>query len=224
MHPHASLLKEFKIAIDHIVPSVPPEVKASATQRYDALAANADATEEEIEAALVAVGRSEYPHRKASQEIAGKREEETRLTLVLEHVDDAVRAKLKTHLDAGVPLVEIVRSDLFETDFTGEERYQVEDALLDAADHVREEMANAIDPSSEKYQKLVAKWQTHADLIEAKIQELEALAAKDPKWKDEIMAKAERFREGYAVTETDPELEEVKKEIEYWKDTMSEGI
>lgn len=223
-HPHASLLKEFKIAIDHIVPSVPPEVKAAAQARHAALLAKEDASEEEIEAALAEAGMAEYPHRKASQEIAGKLEEETRLALVLEHVDEAVRGKLKKHLDAGVPLVEVVKSDLFETEFTPEERYQVEDALLDAADHVREEVAKAIDPESAKYKKLVEKWQAHADAIKAKVDELEALAAKDPKWRDEILQKAARFREGFSVTEKDPELEEVKKEIEYWKDTFGEGL
>ncbi|TAK03358.1 hypothetical protein EPO34_04840 [Patescibacteria group bacterium] len=223
-HPHASILKEFQIAIDHIVPSVPPEVKAQALKRHAELLGNENASQEEIEAALAQTGMAEYPHRKASQEMAGKLEEDTRLALVLEHVDENVRTKLKKHLDAGVPLVEIVRSDLFETEFTGPERYQVEDGLLDAADHVREEMAKAIDPLSEKYKKLVAKWQEHAEEIKAKIDELEALADKDPKWKDEILSKVERFREGFSVTEQDPELEEVKKEIEYWKDTFGEGL
>lgn len=223
-HPHASLLKEFKIAIDHIVPSVPPETKEAALKRHAELLANENASEEEIEAALSKVGIEEYPHRKASQEIAGKLEEETRLKLVLEHVDEGVRERLKKHLDAGVPLVEIVRSSLFETEFTGSERYQVEDGLMDAADHVREEMAKAIDPSSDKYKKLVEKWRAHADEIKAKVDELEALADKDPKWKEEILQKAERFREGFSVTEKDPELEEVKKEIEYWKDTFGEGL
>jgi len=223
-HPHASLLKEFQIAIDHIVPSVPKEIRAEAQKLHDALLKNEDASEEEIEAALAQVGIAEYPHRKASQEIAGKLEEQTRLALVLEHVDETVRAMLKKHLDAGVPLVEIVRSSLFETELTPEQRYQVEDALLDAADHVREELAKAIDPSSEKYLKLVERWRAHAATIEEKIQELEKLAAKDPKWKEEIQNKAARFREGFSVTERDPELEEVEKEIEYWKDTLGEQL
>ena len=50
------------------------------------------------------------------------------------------------------------------------------------------------------------------------------MADKDPKWKDEILNKVERFREGFLVTEEDPELEMVEKEIEYWKDTFGEGL
>jgi len=223
-HPHAALLKEYQIAIDHIVPSVPDELKKEAQQTHDALLKNEDATEAEILMALAKTGEAEYPHRKAAEEIAGKLEAETRLALVLDHVDETVRGKLKKHLDAGVPLEEIVKSDLFETEFTPEEKYQVEDALLDAADHVREEMAKAVDPSSAKYKKLVEKWQKHADKIEAKIAELEKVADKDPKWKEEILSKVERFREGFLVTEEDPELEVVEKEIEYWKDTFGEGL
>jgi hypothetical protein len=223
-HPHASILKEYQIAIDHIVPSVPDVLKKEAQAMHDKLLADEDATLEEIEAALVKTGEAEYPHRKASEEIAGKLEATTRLTLVLEHVDENVRAKLSKHLDAGVPLEEILRSDIFETEFTPEERYQVEDALLDAADHVREEMAKAIDPNSEKYKKLVEKWKKHMEAIEAKLAELEKMASKDPKWKEEILNKVERFREGFSVTEEDPDLEVIEKEIEYWKDTFGEGL
>jgi hypothetical protein len=223
-HPHAALLKEYQIAIDHIVPSVPAGLKEEAQAMHDKLLADEHATEEEIEAALGKTGEAEYPYRKASEEVAGKLEAQTRLELVLDHVDENVRAKLKTHIDAGVPLEEILRSDIFETDFTAEERYQVEDGLSDAADHVRETLEKAVDPSSEKFKKLVEKWKKRADEIEGKIAELEKLADKDPKWKDEILQKAERFREGFLVTEEDPELEVVEKEIAYWKDTFGEGL
>ena len=43
----------------------------------------------------------------------------------------------------------------------------------------------------------------------------------DENQKAEIQDKVSRFREGFLVTELDPELEIVKKEIEYWKDLFS---
>ncbi len=224
MHPHENLLKEYQFAIDHLVPTVPAEVKAEGQGLHDALLANENAMEEEILAALEKTGRAEYPHRKAFHDVVGKLEETRKLEMVLEHVDEKVLAKLKKHLDAGVPLEAITNSSIFEEEFTAEERYQVEDALFDAADHLKEEMGKAAHPENEAYKKALAKWEAHAAAIEAKIDELEKLALKDPKWNQEIMGRVERFREGFLVTERDPELEEVTKEIEYWKGVLGEEL
>ena len=130
-HPYASLLKEYKIAIEHLTPTVPGEIKKEAEETLARLETNPNATEEEIRAALFKTGTAEYPHRHAFQEWGGEKEPERRLALVLEHVDETVRAKLTKHLDAGVPLAELLKSHLFETEFTPEERHQVEDGILD---------------------------------------------------------------------------------------------
>lgn len=223
-HPHQAILDEYAFALGHLAPTVPKEVKEEALNTHAALLGNPHATEDEIRAALSKTGLAEYPHRHAFKELTSRMEEERRLAMVLEHVDEHVRAKLKKHLDAGVPLEEITRSRLFETDFTPEERYQVEDALLDAKDHLKEELEHAAAGRGEAYQALVRKWDAHAQAILKKIGELESLKDKDPKWRDEIAEKAKRFREGFLVTEPDPKLEEVEKEIEYWRGTFGEEI
>jgi hypothetical protein len=223
-HPFASLLGEYKIALSHLVPTVPKGVKVDAEKMLEALQRNSDATEDDIRAALVKTGMAEYPHRRAFRELHGARETNRRLEMVLEHVDENVRAKLKKHLDAGVPLEELVKSHLFETEFTPEERHQIEDGILDADDHVKEEMEKAADASAPEYQKLLKKWHSQLEKIVKKIDELEALKNKDPKWKEEIEARVARFREGLSVTEPDPELVDIEKEIEYWKGTFGEEI
>lgn len=223
-HPHQALLDEYTFAIKHLAPTVPKEVKEEAIKMHAALLANAKADEDEIRAALSKTGLAEYPHRHAFTELTKTVEGERRLAMVLEHVDENVRAKLKKHLDAGVPLEEITGSQLFETEFTPEERYQVEDALLDAQDHLKEEMEKTVDPSSAAYQSQLKKWSEYAQQLIKKIDELESLKDKDPKWRDEIVEKGKRFREGFLVTEPDPKLEEVEKEIEYWRGTFGEEI
>lgn len=224
MHPHLALLNEFRYAIDHMVSTVPASVKEDAEQVYAALVANSSATEPEILEACERIGRAEYPHRKAFHQLMGNLEASTRIQLVLDHVDETVRAFLKEHLDAGVPLDTLTSSAVFETSLTPEQKYQVEDALLDAADHVKDELAKKADPNSAAYKKALSSWEDHAQVVQAKIDELRELANKDPKWKAEILDRADRFAQGFLVTEKDPELEEVEKEIEYWKGVLGDEL
>jgi hypothetical protein len=223
-HPFAAELKEYQFAINHLVPTVPSEVKEEAQKLHDSLLANANAGEEEVLGALIGTGKAEYPYRKAYQELQGAAEGQLRRDFVLDHVDEPVREKLKTHLDAGVDLDEVVKSSIFETDFTPEERYQIEHGILDATEHIEEEGEKIIESRRAEYDALVEKWRKQAGEIELKIDTLEAMASKDPKWKDEILGRVKRFREGFLVTESDPELDEVKKEIEYWKGVFGEEL
>lgn len=223
-HPLQSRLDEYQIAINNLASSVPSEIKERAQSLHDELLADVDASEEAVLAAVVETGLAEYPYRHAFQELTEGAEERKRVELVLDHVDESVRARLKQHLDAGVPLDDVISSGLFQTAFTPEERYQVEDAVLDARDHVKEELAAAFTADAPAYQKSLKKWETYRDQIAEKIDELEAMASTDAKWKEEILGKVKRFREGFAVTERDVELEEVEKEIEYWKGVFGEEI
>jgi hypothetical protein len=223
-HHLQSFLDEYQFAINHLAPTVPDEVKEQAQSAYDALLANENATEEEILSAVVKTGMAEYPYRHAFADLTDVMAEEKRLELVLEHVDESVANRLKKHLDAGVALDAIISSDLFETGFTAEERYQVEHAILDAKDHVAEAIRDGFDKQAPKYLEAIKKHEKYRDQIAKKIDELELLEEKDEKWKEEIEEKVKRFREGFAVTERDVELEEVEKEIEYWVGVFGEDL
>jgi hypothetical protein len=216
------LLKEFQVAIDHFVPTIPAEVTGLAQEAHDGLLTNPEATEDEIRGALFVAGMAEYPHRHAFKEMTSGGIEARRVEITLEHVEPEVAEKVKKLTDSGVSMNELTNSQLFETDFTPEERHQVEDALLDADIHVREEFGKEVASDEKRYAALVKKWTERRDAIAAKIDELEVLKNKDEKWHDEIVEKVKRFRDGFSVTEPDPELEEVEKEIEYWKGTMGE--
>ena len=73
-----------------------------------------------------------------------------------------------------------------------------------------------------KYQKLLKKYQTEQEELIKEIEKLDALKTKDAKWKDEIEATVKRLKEGFLVTERDPQKEEIEKEIEYWLGTLGE--
>lgn len=221
-HPHEALLDELKIAIDKLPLTVPDEIVKGARKQLSDLTANAEVTQTQIEDALIAIGKQEFPYRRAYEELATSSSAEHRVELILDHLDPAVKTKVEEHLKNGVTIDELVKSSFFETDFTAEERYQVEDGILHSVDHLEEEAPEKIEEHKEEYDKLVEVWKKKEAEMEGKIAELKALASVDAKWKDEILDKARLFEMGFAVTERDPDLVEIEKEIEYWKGTLNE--
>lgn len=220
-HPHQSLLSEFAFAIRHFVPTLPEEIKHDAQTILDQLMADPQADEAQIVRAFYEVGVKEYPYRRAYQELTQGQAGAHLKALVLEHVDETVRAIIKPHLDAGVGLEELFKSDLFEKQLTPAQRYQVEDGILVSSSKLADQLKDQVGAEEASYEKLVEKWKKHASEIQKAIDELESLTAQaDENQGHEITNKVSRYREGFLVTEPDPELEEVKKEMEYWKETF----
>lgn len=203
---------------------MPEEVKTEAETALAGFLANENATEEEIWAAMEKTGLAEYPYRHALKELSEGGADERRREIVLEHVDETVRAKIAPLLESGVPLEEIVKSALFETNFTAEERYQVEDAILDADHHLEEDLEHIPEEQGKAFEAKVKAWTKTRDEILERIAELEGLKDKNAKWRDEIMETVKRLRSGFLVTEKDTELSEVEKEIEYWRSTLADEL
>lgn len=217
------MLDEFQYAIKHFVPTLPTPIKQEAQRIHDDLAKNEALDETAIKHAFYTIGIKEYPYRRAYQELTSSTAEEMLTKMVLEHVDEMVRGVIKPHLEAGVSLEELVSSDLFTESLDAKQRYQVEDGILVAKNKLAEILKNRVGEQAEQYQALVDKWTQVAGKIQESIDELEVLAqGGDETQQAEIKNKVARFREGFLITEPDPELEIVKKEIEYWKDTFAE--
>lgn len=222
-HPHQSMLDELSYAIKHFVPTLPEEVVTQAKAKLEELSANEEANEEVIKNAFHDIGLQEYPHRHAYEELTSTSAEQKLKEMVLEHVDEDVRSVIKPHLDAGVSLPELVSSKLFAEQLDGKQRYQVEDGILVAKDKLAESLKDDLGGNGADYKALLEKWTTHAQDIQTQIDKLEALSpGGTPEQGEEISGKVRRFREGFLLTERDPQLEEVKKEVEYWTDTFAE--
>lgn len=219
-----ALLKEFEVAINKLPPTVPVEIIEEAKKRHAELSGNPEVTDGQIRDALVATGKKEFPYRRAYQDMVGKVSGDRLNEMVVEHVEPNVREKLKKFLDSGVTLEELVKSEMFESQFTGEERYQVQDGILDAEEHIKEETPKAIESRKAEYEKAVEMWKEKQKKMEEKIDELRALASKDEKWKEEILDKVHTIEEGWSIAERDPDLYEIEKEIEYWKGTLGEDV
>ncbi len=222
-HPHESALAEFQFAIRHFVPTLPKEIKEEAQQLHDSLLADEGSDEAMLRDAFHKIGVKEYPYRKAYEELTHSSAEAQMKTMVLEHVDETVRAVIKPHLDADVSLDELFSSEIFESQLDAKQRYQVEDGILVSANKLAEKLKTEVGGQADTYHKLVEKWQAHAREIEKAIADLVMLAqGGEENQQAEIKDKAARFREGFLVTEIDPQLEEVKKEIEYWRETFAQ--
>ncbi len=221
MHPFNSLLNEYSFAVRHFVPTLPKEIKQEGKDVLERLESDMQADEAQIKKAFYEIGVKEFPYRRAYQELTQGKAAPHLKVMVLEHVDETVRAVIKPYLDSGVGLEELTKSDLFEKQLTPEQRYQVEDGILVASSKLAEMLKDQVSVEEASYELLVEKWTKRAQEIQKAIDELEALASSgDENQRAEIKGKVARYREGFLITEMDPELEEVKKEIEYWKETF----
>lgn len=217
------MLDEFQFAIKHFVPTVPPEVKEEAQKIHDQLVGNEATDEMAIKKAFYEVGVKEYPHRRAYTELTHSTAESQMKQMVLEHVDEAVRAVIEPFLNDGVGLEELVSSEIFTEKLDGTQRYQVEDGILVAKDKLAEVLKANVGDQAEHYNTLLEKWTNTANELVAQIDKLELfIQGGDESQQQEIKNKVARFREGFLITEPDPEMEEIKKEIEYWTDTFAE--
>mgnify|MGYP001561286431 FL=1 len=217
------MLDEFQYAINHFVPTLPTEVKVQAQAMHDKLTLDESADEEALKEAFFTIGRKEYPHRHAYEELTHAGAEVVMKQMVLDHVDETVRGVIKPHLDAGVSLEELFASDIFESQLDPKQRYQVEDGILVAKSKLADKLKAHVGAQAAQYEVLVQKWEAYAHEIERAIASLEVFAqGGDENQQAEIKGKVSHFREGFLVTEPDPTLEEVKKEIEYWTETFSE--
>ena len=222
-HPQKALLDEFQYAIHHFVPTLPDEIKAEAQKIHDDLEADKTADEAMIRRVFHDVGVKEYQYRHAYDELIHTKEEGKMNQLVLEHVEDAVKKVIEPHLNAGVHLDELIRSDLLAENLSPEQIYQVVDGIAVAKSKLGEAIKSHVSADTAAYDALLQKWNDHVKMIEGKLAELLDLAKQgDEGQASEIKGKVQMYKEGFLVTEPDPDLKEIEEEISYWKEAFAE--
>ncbi len=224
-HAHAALLQEFQIAIHHFVPTLPDGIKAEAQKLHDELLADENVSEDTIKRTFHDIGRKEYPFRHAYEELIATKEEGRMNLLVLEHVDTTVRSVIQPYIVDGVHLESLVSSEVLSEKLSPEQIYQVVDGIMVAKSKLAEAIKKHVSDDTAAYEALVVKWQVKGRDIEAKIQELAKMATEgDDGQRKEILAKVAHYKEGFLVTEEDPDEREIDEEIAYWKDAFTEEV
>jgi len=222
-HPHQHLLEEYKISVDRLVPLTPSSILEEAHKLYDELSANENATQQQIEQALVYIGRKEFPYRKAYQELCASDEEQRLQKLVFDRLEADVKTKIEAITQHGVHVLDYVNSKLFEEQLSSDERYQVEQAILLAHDGLNKQCDERAVTRKQTFEELVAKWKAEEDKLQGLIDQLKEMAERDPKWTDEIRGRVETLEEGWSIVERDPQEEEIRKEIEYYGTVLAEA-
>lgn len=220
---HQGVLQEFRIAIRQLVPLTPKEIIEEAHRIADDLEGNENVTAHQIRQALIYIGKKEFPYRKAYQELCASDEETRMQTIVLNRLDAAIKEKMEPVAKYGVHILDYVQSSLFETQLNGEERLQVDAAIISAHDELNKQCDDRATQRKANYEELVTRWSATEEKIQSLIEILRGMADRDEKWKSEILGKVEVFEEGWSVTESDPTEEEVQKEIEYWAGVFQEN-
>ncbi|MBU0614358.1 hypothetical protein KJ766_03715 [Patescibacteria group bacterium] len=221
-HPHQSFLDELKIAIDKLVPLTPVEFVQEAKNIHKDLLENPEASEKQIHQALSHIGRKEYPYRKAYEELCEGDEEKRLQVAVFERIEPEVKKKITDVTNHGVMLDDYISSKLFEEQLTADERYQVEQAVLASEDILDHQCSERAEKRHQDYHELVKKYEFEVERLQKMIDGLRAMGTEDPKWTTEIDSIADKLEEGWSIVETDPEEENIKKEIEYWNTVLHE--
>lgn len=219
-HPHAALLLEWQIAINNFVPTLPVEIKEKAQKRLEDLANDPQVSEKEIRLALIEVGREEYPHRHAFYDLTNPRKEQVLQERVLTKVPSQMQSILSNFIKSGAPVTDFARSKVFEDNFSPAERIGFERAFLDAKKETTEILASSISVTSEEYLAAWKLWEEKAKRMDDLLTKIEALKDVNPMFTAEIENKVWRLKEGFSITEQDPEEKDLEKELEYWKGTL----
>lgn len=220
-HPNQALLDELKIATERMPAVVPLESKQKILEFHAKYSADPKASPEEISAAIIEAGRTAWPYRKALGIMIDRYGREKQAAHFKERLTDKLAKKYedfaRLHSDTPDPW----RHKDFESAFTADEKFQIEEALLEARDKARDEVEILV--SGEKraeYETELAAWQKKQELLAGKIQELRALADQSEKWAPEILDKVRVFEEGWSAVEKDADMRIVEGEIGYYRDIV----
>jgi hypothetical protein len=229
-HPHAATLELLALALEKLPPTFSEASRAHYEERLQAFLADPTVSYESIHETLVALGKESWPFRRAFEEMYdryGRASEEAHL---LENLDAGVRGKYERFLHEGGKInhIEAARSgeelhapSPFESYFDPEEKFAVQQALVEARVAARREIGELVTTSKkEEYGALVSAFGEEQRHLESALGELRALSAVSRKWRPEMANRLRTLEEGWSVVEKPLSLAEAQHEVEYWKGTL----
>ena len=217
-----ALLSELEFAIKHLPPTLPDDEQERINAMFaDLKAEGPDVDEGTVRDTMINIGMIEWPYRQAYKKIVMACCSKTEHQMLLDNLSPATRKKFKDIGGDDVSIAELVRSNIFEDQLTAEQKYEVQEASLDARLQMVEFMRDQIEARPKELEKDLEQARKEQKLLEDAIDQLEALSKIDDDWAPDIMATVDRFKLGWSIAEPDVTLDEVKKEIEYWQGTLA---
>ncbi len=229
-HPYAYTLDLFKFALDRLPPTFPEQELKGFRDRLEYFHKNKEAGYEEIQGTISELGRQSWPYRMAYEELYrtyGRAAEEAHL---MERLDSGIREKYErfiheggklNHIESAKSGTEIWGGSPFERFFTPEEKFAIEQALLEARDAARKEIDGlALGKRAEEYSRLTQSYRARQAAIEAKLSELKGLAKVSEHWKPFIIDKVSALEEGWSILGASINEELLDRELDYWKGSL----
>jgi len=219
-HPFQATIDLLRNVI-HAMPGVFPQERHQVMDgKLNEFERNPDATQEEIESALITYGGEIWPFREAYEEFHRAHGEERERALVREKLSPRAQEAFDRFLGEGGGVEDVRQGAKFES-FDTDLRAEIVHAELAAHDAVNAELEGRIaGAGKEEFEGLVESHRKKLAAIREKIAELRALASRSPKWAPEILDKARTFEQGFCYLERAPSVEDVRREIQYYIDIM----
>ena len=220
----SAIYNELEFAIKHLPPAIPEEIISKINSRFESLKSlKGAATEAEVQDAMIDIGFLEWPYRQAYHEMMMACCSKTQHEMLLESLSDKTRKKFIGIGGNDASVAEVVHSKLFEEKLTPEERYEIQESALNARLKMGDFMADQIKQRPHEWEKRLGEALELQKQIDAKITDLQGLSEVDDDWKPEIIGRVAQMRLGWSIAEPDVTLDQVTKEIEYWKGTFASG-
>lgn len=223
----SAFLNELIFAVAHLPPVIPEDVMAEIQKRLSEVKSfGPKVTDDIVRDAMIAIGKMEWPYRHAYNEILPMFAKGKELELLLEHLSPELRKKVNDISGGDVTIAELMSSKVFETEFTADEKFLLEEATLEAREHTAKYIAEQIQANAEcktAFENALTKARADQVILDETISRLEALAGVDEHWGVEIKNKVEQFRLGWSIAEKDARTEIVEQEIDYWKGILTGG-
>lgn len=226
-HPHAYTLDLMRIALEHLPPTFSEAKRKNFAKRLDRYLNDRQAPYEEIQETISELGKESWVYRKAYEDAYsryGRASEEAHL---LENLDRGIRDKYERFIHEGgkigyiagaKSLDDLLKPSPFERYFTPEEKFAIEQALLEAHDAARKEIDELVlDKKKDEYARLVKEYKARQRVIESKIDELKHLAGISRKWRSEIEDRVRTIEEGWSVVEQGLDIPMLQRETEHWR-------
>ena len=223
LHPHHFSLNILKALIDSAPKAFPAEKRTEMGKSYEALLANLQASQAEIEETMIAFGKEIWPYRKAfwkMHDIYGSKREGV---IVKEKLSPELRSKFLEFVSGGGDLEDFRHGAVLEETFTPEEKFTLGQAELEAHDQVDAEIETMCQGEKQaEFQEMVNGFQAFRDKLIEKINILKGMAQQAPKWAGEIEEKARTFEEGFSLLEKSYNIEDIDGAVDYYQGVIDE--
>jgi len=216
-HPRENEIFLLKRAIKSIPPIFPRDEREKMFNIVKDFENNPEAKAEDIEAAIVKVGKESWAHRKAYEDLVAGYAQDKLQEFVKKAMSNGLRKKYEEFKKAGGDIKDFRRGKEFEEAFTPEENLEIEQAFFSAREELSRYIEDIIKKHRDEYEESLKLYEQKQRDLDNMIESLREFALKSEKWAPQILDKVKRFEQGWSAVERDFDEDKLKHEIEYWE-------